>query len=204
MTLRWRILWLAVALATVGMLSVFVFRGESRESRFKSFDLTGADYGKSLALTGHDGKPRTLADFRGKLVLLTFGFTHCPDVCPTTLSDAAQAMKQLGPDAERVQVLFMTLDPARDSAAVLSSYVPAFDPRFLGLYGDAAATKRAADEFKIYYARREGSGPGAYAIDHSAQSYVLDAQGRLRLFLKHDRLGADLADDLRTLLKEGA
>lgn len=204
MTLLRRMLWLAVALAIVAMLSVFVFRGQPKESKFKSFDLTGADYGKALSLTGHDGKPRTLADFQGKLVVLTFGFTHCPDVCPTTLSDAAQAMKSLGRDAERVQVLFVTLDPARDGPAVLSNYVPAFDPRFLGLYGDAAATKRVADEFKIYYARRDGPGPGAYAIDHSAQSYVLDAQGRLRLLLKHDRLGADLADDLRTLLKEAA
>ena len=205
MTLLRPILWLAVALAMVATLYVLVFRGQSpQEPRFRSFDLTGADYGKSLALIGHDGKPRTLADFRGKLIVLTFGFTHCPDVCPTTLSDAAQAMKQLGPDAERVQVLFMTLDPARDTAEVLARYVPAFDPRFLGLYGDAAATKRVADEFKIYYARREGPDPGAYAIDHSAQSYVLDAQGRLRLFLKHERLGADLADDLRTLLKEAA
>ena len=204
MRLLRRMLWLALALAIIAMLSVFLFRGPSEESKFKSFDLTGADYGKSLALNGHDGKPRTLADFQGKLVVLTFGFIHCPDVCPTTLSDAAQAMKSLGPDAERVQVLFVTLDPARDGPAVLSNYVPAFDPRFLGLYGDASATKRVADEFKIYYARREGPGSGAYAIDHSTQSYVLDAQGRLRLFLKHDRLGADLADDLRTLLKEAA
>ena len=204
MTLLRRILWLAVALAIVAMLYVFVFRLQSKESNFKSFDLTGADYGKSLALIGHDGKPRSLADFRGKLVLLTFGFTHCPDVCPTTLSDAAQAMKQLGPDADRVQVLFMTLDPARDTPEALARYVPAFDPRFLGLYGDAAATKRAADEFKIFYALREGPSPGSYSVDHSAQSYVLDAQGRLRLLVKHERLAADLAEDVRTLLKEGA
>ena len=197
-----RILWVALALAITAMFSVFQFRWSA--SVFKSFDLTGADYGKALALTGHDRKPRTLADFRGKPVVLTFGFTYCPDVCPTTLSDAAQVMKQLGPDADRVQVLFMTLDPARDTPEVLANYVPAFDPRFLGLYGDAAATKRAADEFKIFYALREGPSPGSYAVDHSAQSYVLDAQGRLRLYVKQDRLAADLADDLRALLKEGS
>jgi protein SCO1/2 len=171
---------------------------------FKGVDITGADYGKSLALTGHDGKPRTLADFRGKVVVLTFGFTQCPDVCPTTLADAAQALKSLGPDAERVQVLFVTLDPERDTPALLAKYVPAFDPRFLGLYGDAEATKRVAQEFKIFYQKVQGSPPGSYSVDHSAQSYVLDAQGRLRLFVRHERLGADLADDLRVLLRKRA
>lgn len=192
----------AVVVATIAALSLFVFRGQPKPG-FKSFDLTGADYGKTLALTGHDGKPRTLVDFRGKVVVLTFGFTNCPDVCPTTLAEAAQAVKQLGPAADRVQVLFVTLDPARDTREALAKYVPAFDPRFLGLYGDAEATKRAAQEFKIFYVLREGASPGAYSVDHSAQSYVLDTQGRLRLFVKHERLGADLADDLRTLLKEG-
>ena len=175
---------------------------DKQTSRFKSVDVTGANWGKELALTGHDGKPRTLADFHGKVVVLTFGFTHCPDVCPTTLSEAAQALKQLGPDAKRVQVLLVTLDPARDTSEVLSRYVTAFDPSFLGLSGDAAATKRVADEFKIYYAPRKGETPGSYAIDHSAQSYVIDAKRRLRLFVNHAQLGEYLADDLRTLLRE--
>jgi len=169
---------------------------------FKSIDITGAEYGKALALTGHDGRARTLADFQGKLVVLTFGFTHCPDVCPTTLADVAQALTSLGRDAERVQVLFMTVDPERDTPARLAKYVPAFDPRFLGLYGDAEATQRVAKEFKIFYDKREGSSPDSYSVDHSAQVYVLDAKGRLRLLVKHERIGADLADDLRTLLRE--
>lgn len=172
--------------------------------KFRSTDITGADFGKELALTGHDGKPRTLADFRGKAVVVFFGFTHCPDICPTTLVDAAAVMKALGKDAERVQVLMVTVDPERDTAEVLSKYVPAFDPRFLGLYGDAAATQRAAKEFKIFYEKRPGSVPGAYTVDHSGQSYVIDPQGRLRLFVRHDRIAQDLAEDLRTLLRVGA
>ena len=170
--------------------------------KFRSTDISGAEFGKELALTGHDGKPRALADFRGKVVVLSFGFTHCPDICPTTLADMAGVLKQLGPDADRVQVLFVTVDPERDTPQVLAQYVPAFDPRFLGLYGDAAATQRAAKEFKIFYEKRASGAPGAYSIDHSAQSYVLDAQGRLRLFVRHDRIAADLESDLRVLLKE--
>ena len=170
--------------------------------KFRSTDITGAEFGRELALNGHDGKPRTLADFRGKAVLVFFGYTHCPDVCPTTLADAAQALKALGKDADRVQVLFVTVDPERDTPDVLSKYVPAFDPRFLGLHGDAAAIQKAAKEFKIYYEKRPGKAPEEYTMDHSGQSYVFDAQGRIRLLLRHDRLSQDLAEDLRTLLKD--
>lgn len=169
--------------------------------KFRGTDITGADFGRALELTGHDGRPRTLADFRGKAVVLFFGYTHCPDVCPTTLVDVAGAVKSLGPDAARVQVLFVTLDPERDTPQVLAQYVPAFDPSFLGLAGDAAATQRAAKEFKIFYEKRPGSTPGAYTMDHSAQTYVLDPQGRLRLMLRQERIAQDLAEDLRTLLK---
>ena len=172
--------------------------------KFRSTDISGADFGKALALTGHDGKPRALADFRGKVVVLFFGFTHCSDICPTTLADVAAVMKKLGPDAARVQVLFVTVDPERDTPEVLAKYVTAFDSSFLGLTGDAAATQRAAKEFKIFYEKRPGSAPGAYTVDHSAQSYVLDAQGRMRLFARHDRIARDLVGDLRTLLKEKA
>ncbi|MEK6245004.1 MAG: SCO family protein [Pseudomonadota bacterium] len=170
--------------------------------KFKSTDITGADFGRELALTGHDGKPRTLADFRGRVVVLFFGYTHCPDICPTTLVDMAEVMKKLGKDAARVQVLFVTVDPERDMPEVLAKYVPAFDPGFLGLTGDAAGTQRAAKEFKIFYEKRAGSTPSAYTVDHSGQSYVIDPQGRLRLFVRHDRIATDLADDLRALLTE--
>jgi protein SCO1/2 len=196
LTTTWRSRLLLAAAA-------FVFAACSPEApKFRSTDISGADFGRELALTGHDGKPRTLADFRGRLVVLFFGYTHCPDICPATLADMAAVMKALGPDAARVQVLFATLDPERDTPEVLSKYVPAFDPGFLGLTGDAAATQRAAKDFKIFYEKRPGSAPGAYTVDHSAQSYVLDTQGRLRLFVRHDRIAQDLAEDLRTLLRE--
>ena len=183
-------------------LCAFLTACSPEAPKFRSTDITGADFGKELALTGHDGKPRTLADFRGKAVVLFFGYTHCPDICPTTLADMAAVMKALGPDAARVQVLFVTVDPERDTPEMLAKYVPSFDPAFLGLSGDAAAAQRAAKEFKIFYEKRPGNAPGAYTVDHSGQSYVLDAQGRLRLVVRHDRIAQDLAEDLRALLKE--
>jgi protein SCO1/2 len=195
LTIIWRSSFVALALALVASCS-------PDGPKFRSTDITGADFGKALSLTGHDGRPRTLADYRGKLVVLFFGFTHCPDICPTTLADMAAVVKGLGADAGRVQVLFVTVDPERDTPEVLASYVPAFDARFLGLTGDAAAIQAAAKEFKIFYEKRQGSAPGAYTVDHSGQSYVLDAQGRLRLLVRHDRLAQDLGADLRTLLKE--
>jgi protein SCO1/2 len=168
--------------------------------KFRSTDITGADYGKTLALTDHHGKARSLDDFRGKAVVLFFGFAHCPDVCPTTLADMAQVVRQLGKDGERVQVLFVTVDPERDTQEVLAKYVPAFDPGFLGLRGDLEATRAVAKEFKVYFEKRPGEAPGQYSVDHSAQSYVIDPQGRLRLFVRHERIAEDLAPDLRTLL----
>jgi protein SCO1 len=170
--------------------------------KFKSTDITGVDYGRSLELSDHTGRPRRLDEFRGKAVVVFFGFTQCPDVCPTTLAELSSALKQLGPDAGRVQVLFVTVDPERDTQDVLAKYVTAFDPSFLGMYGDAAATRRAAKEFKIYYEKRKSG--DSYSVDHSGQTYVIDPQGRLRLFVRHDRIASDLPDDLRTLLKEQA
>jgi protein SCO1/2 len=168
--------------------------------RFRSTDVTGADFGRQLELVDHNGRARSLEDFRGKAVVVSFGFTHCPDVCPTTLADLSQAIESLGTQAERVQVLFVTVDPERDTREVLAKYVTAFDPRFLGLYGDAAATQRAAKEFKVYYEKRKTG--ETYSVDHSGQSYVIDPQGRLRLFVRHDRIAADLAPDLKTLLAD--
>lgn len=169
-------------------------------AQFRSTDITGAPYGRSLELTDHTGKLRRLEDWRGKVVVLFFGFTHCPDVCPTTLADIAQAVKQLGPDAQRVQVLMVSVDPERDTPESLATYVTAFDPRFLGLRGDLDATKEVANEFKIYFAKRKTG--ASYTVDHSAQSYVIDPQGRLRLLVRHDRIAQDLAADLRTILKQ--
>ena len=191
--------------AVVGLLAAAALAGCYRHPNFKSSDVTGAGWGRELALTGHDGKRRSLADFKGKLIVLTFGFTNCPDICPTTLSDVAQVRRGLtAHEANRVQVLFVTLDPERDTRAVLARYVPAFDAAFLGLYGDAEATRRTAREFRISFGTRKGAAPGRYAVDHSAQSYVLDAEGRLRLRVRQDRIAEDLAHDLRELLHQDA
>jgi protein SCO1/2 len=170
-------------------------------AQFKNVDITGADYGKDFSLTDHTGRARTLADFRGKAVVMFFGYTHCPDVCPTTLAELKMVKSRLGPDGERVQVLFVTVDPERDTQDVLAQYVPAFDPGFLGLRGDAAATARVAKDFKVFYQKVPGSKPDNYSIDHTAGSYVFDPQGHLRLFVRHGN-AANLADDLRLLLHE--
>ena len=168
--------------------------------QFKSTDITGAPYGHALELTDHTGKPRRLEDWRGKVVVLFFGFTHCPDICPTTLADISNQLKKLGPDADRVQVLMVSVDPERDTQDALAKYVTAFDPRFLGLRGDLPATRQVAQEFKIYFEKRKQG--DSYTVDHSAQSYVIDPQGRLRLLVRHDRIAQDLAEDLRTLLHD--
>jgi protein SCO1/2 len=169
--------------------------------KFKSTDITGVDYGKSLELPDTSGRVRHLDDFRGKAVVVFFGFTHCPDVCPTTLADLARVVKELGPDAERVQVVFITVDPERDTPADLERYVHAFDPRFIALRGDPAQTARVAKDFKIYYEKRKQG--ATYTVDHSAQSYVIDPQGRLRLLVRQDRLAQDLPEDLRVILRQG-
>ena len=166
---------------------------------FKSTDITGADYGRVLELEDVAGQVRRLEDFRGKAVVLFFGFTQCPDVCPTTLAELAGVMKQLGPDAERVQVLLVTVDPERDTPKLLTEYVGAFDKRFIALRGSLPATQKVAKEFKIFFEKRKTG--SSYTIDHSAQSYVIDPQGRLRLLVRHDRIGQDLPDDLQQLLK---
>lgn len=168
---------------------------------FVNTDITGASFARDFELTDHHGKPRRLADYRDKVVVIFFGFTQCPDVCPTTLQEMAEVMKVLGPDADRVQVLFVTIDPERDTAQLLSQYVPAFDRRFVGLYGDAATTAKTAKEFKVFYAKVPGKTETSYTMDHTAGSYVFDPQGRPRLFIKHGRGAEPLASDIRLLLK---
>ena len=169
--------------------------------KFQSSDVTGATFGRNFNLIDATGKARTLADYRGKAVVIFFGYTQCPDVCPTTLAELAEVMKKLGPDADRVQVLFVTIDPERDTQDLLAQYVPAFDPRFMGLYGDAAATERTAKEFKIIYQKQPGATPGSYTMDHSAGTYIFDPQGRLRLYVSYGQGPEVFAHDLRVLLK---
>ncbi|MGL1833106.1 SCO family protein [Rhodocyclaceae bacterium SMB388] len=167
---------------------------------FRSTDITGADYGRSLALTDHHGEPRTLADFKGKVVTLFFGFTQCPDVCPTSMMTMSEVMAALGPDADRLQVLFVTVDPERDTLELLASYVPAFDSRFLGLVGTPEQIAEVAKEFRIFY-RKSGDTSGMnYTIDHSAGTYVFDPQGRLRLYVRHGESADTIAADVKQLL----
>lgn len=170
------------------------------QSSFKNTDVTGLDYAKDFAMTDHTGKMRTLADFKGKAVVVFFGYTQCPDVCPTTMAEMASVMKQLGPLSDKVQVLFVTVDPERDTPELLSKYVPAFDPRFLGLVGDKEATEKMAKEFRVFFQKVQGKEPGSYTMDHTAGSYVFDPQGRLRLFVRHGQGAEPIAHDLKLLL----
>ncbi len=167
---------------------------------FKLTDITGAAFAREIQLTDHNGESRTLADFKGRVVVIFFGFTHCPDACPTTMGELALVMKDLGKDAGRLQVLFVTVDPERDTPAVLARYVPAFHPDFLGLFGDAEATRRTAKEFKVIYQKQALSG-GSYSVDHSAGSFIYDAAGRVRLFAQYGQGAPNLLHDIRLLLQ---
>ena len=169
---------------------------------FQSTDITGADFGKAFTLTDHNGKQRSLEDFRGQVVVLFFGFTHCPDVCPTTLAELAGAVKRLGPGGEKVQVLLVTVDPERDTPEMLAKYVTAFNSKFLALRGNAGETARVAKEFKVIYQKVAGPRAENYTMDHSAGSYIFDRQGRLRLYAGYGR-GADVfAHDIDLLLQQ--
>jgi protein SCO1/2 len=174
--------------------------GCSKPSVFASTDISTVDWGKDFSLTDHNGQARHLADFRGKAVVLFFGYTQCPDVCPTTLATLRDAMALLGEDAKRVQVLFVTVDPARDTPALLAQYAPAFHPSFLGLYADEKGIAAVAKEFKVFYAIQPGSTPGSYSVDHSTGSYAFDTQGKLRLLLRHGETPGNVATDLKLLL----
>jgi len=189
--------------ATVAALILFAIAAcGPAAQKFRGSDITGIGYGRDFRLIDHTGRPRTLADFRGKVVVLFFGYTQCPDVCPTTLSQLAATMQKLGPDAARVQVLFVTVDPERDTADLLARYVPAFNASFLGLYGDATATAETAKEFKILYQKQPGPNPGGYTVDHSAGTYLFDPQGRLRVFESYGQGPDVFAHDIRALLQE--
>lgn len=187
------------AIAVLLLLALAACSGEGRPG-FKNTDLTGASYGRDLKLTDHTGQARSLADFRGKVVTIFFGFTRCPDVCPTTLAEMRDVLTRLGADAERVQVLFVTVDPERDSQEVLGRYVTAFHPSFVALRGDAAQTAAVAKEFKVFFEKRAGSSAENYTIDHTAGTYVVDPQGRLRLFVRHQQSLDPLVHDLKMLI----
>lgn len=167
---------------------------------FKGTDISTADFGQPFTLTGQDGKPHSLADYQGKAVALFFGYTHCPDICPTTMLEYQQVMKLLGKDADRVQVLFVSIDPQRDTPLVLAGYVPFFDKRFMGLTGSPAQVQAVASQYKIV-AQRQARKDGGYTMDHSAGSYLFDTRGQLRVYVPYGTPSADIAHDLQQLLR---
>jgi len=190
------------------LAAALLLAGCDDKPSFHNTDVTGLEYARDFKLTDHTGKPRTLADFRGKVVSIFFGYTQCPDVCPTTMAEMKEVLRKLGPaDAAKVQVLFVTIDPERDTQALLAQYVPAFDPSFIGLRGDLEATAKTAKDFKVFYQKVPGKTPGSYTMDHTAGSYVYDPQGCLRLFVRHAPPDTDasqstdwLVSDIRILL----
>lgn len=187
-------------LLAVLMVVLSACQPTAQNSQFIATDITGADFAQTLRLTDHTGEPRSLTDFKGKVVALFFGYTHCPDVCPTTMADFKQTMKLLGAQAEELQVLFVTLDPERDTQEVLAQYVPAFDTRFIGLRGSTKEINETANNFKIFAAKVESKGKSGYTIDHSAGIYVFDKTGKIRLYIDYGTKPADIAADIKKLL----
>jgi protein SCO1/2 len=193
-----------LALATLFAVAACGKEGSpSAAPQFHATDITGADFGRRLALPDLDGRMRTLDDFRGKVTVLFFGYTQCPDVCPTTMAELAEVKKSLGPEGDQVQGVFVTIDPERDTPEVLRNYVASFDPGFVALRGNAEQTAAAAKEFKVFYAKVPGKSPRSYTMDHTAASYVFDKSGRLRLFVRYGSGSPALAADLQALIKAG-
>jgi protein SCO1/2 len=175
---------------------------EGGKASFNAIDVTGADYAKDFALTDHNGQARTLKDFQGKVVVMFFGFTQCPDVCPTSMTELATVRKLLGKDGEKVQGLFVTVDPERDTPEIMKAYMANFDPSFLALYAATPEQLAAvAKDYKVYYKKVAGKTPTSYTMDHSAGMYVYDTQGSLRLYSRYGSGAGALADDIRLLLK---
>ncbi|WP_066708491.1 SCO family protein [Curvibacter delicatus] len=189
----------AVLTGALGLLSAC----SDNKPQFSAIDVTGADYAKDFQLTDHNGQPRSLQDFRGKIVVLFFGYTQCPDVCPTSMTELAEVKKLLGADGEKLQGLFVTVDPARDTPDMLKAYMANFDPTFLALYA-ASPEKLAAlaKDFKVYYKKVEGKTPTSYTMDHSAGSYIYDTQGRLRLYTRYGSGAPAMASDIKLLLQQ--
>jgi protein SCO1/2 len=196
MNSRRRVLLTAVAALVAGCDRF----GPKDKARFQAVDITGVDYSQPAPLLDQNGQSRTLADFKGKVVVLFFGYTQCPDVCPTTMAELAQVKKSLGAEGDRVQGIFVTIDPERDTPQVLKAYVTAFDPSFVALRGTPEQTMAFAKAFKVFFAKVPGRTEGSYTMDHTAGSYVIDAAGRVRLFTRYGAGAQALSSDLKTLL----
>lgn len=169
---------------------------------FTGIDLTGAEYARTLNLTDQDGRARSLADFKGKVLVVFFGYTQCPDVCPTTMAEVAEVKRSLGTDGDKVQGIFVTIDPQRDTAQLLKAYLASFDPSFVGLRGSEEQTQAAAKEFKVFYAKMPGKTPETYTMDHTAASFIFDTEGRVRVYARYGAGAEPLAHDIKLLLAE--
>ena len=189
----------AITLGAAGLLSAC----SEAKPEFKAVDITGADYAKDFQLTDHNGQVRSMKDFAGKVVVLFFGYTQCPDVCPTTMSELAEVKKTLGADGDRVQGLFVTVDPERDTPEVLKAYMANFDPSFVALSGTPEQLAAVAKDYKAYFKKAEGKTPTSYTMDHSAASYIYDTKGNLRLYSRYGSGVPALVSDIQALIKQG-
>ena len=185
------------ALASTGLLAAC----SPDKPQFRAIDITGAEYARDFQLTDHNGQPRSIKDFAGKVVVVFFGFTQCPDVCPTALAELAEVKRTLGKDGDKLQGIFVTVDPERDTPEVLKGYMANFDPSFLALRGTPEQLAAMAKDYKVYYKKVDGKTPTSYTMDHSAGSFVYDTQGRIRLYTRYGSGAQALADDIRLLLK---
>lgn len=198
---RREILYRLSMVLAAGMLASCTDKEQPVERKFNSIDLTGADYAKDFALTDHHGQARTLKDFRGKIVAVFFGFTQCPDVCPTTMAELSEVKRLLGADSDKLQAIFISVDPERDTPLLLEAYMRNFDQTFLAMRPSSEQLSGVARDFKIYYKKVEGSKPGIYSMDHTAGTFVFDPQGRIRLYAKYGSGAQPLAQDIQLLLK---
>ncbi len=172
------------------------------EVAFRGADITGAEYAKTLSLPDASGQPRTLGDFKGKVTVVFFGYTQCPDVCPTTMAELALVKKSLGADADKLQAVFVTIDPERDTPEILKSYMASFDPTFVALRGTLAQTQATAKAFKVYFAKVPGKAEGSYTMDHSAGAFIFDTKGDVRVFERYGAGVEGLAADVKTLIAQ--
>ena len=191
---------LAVGLALVCGLTLFGACSPDKP-KFNAIDVTGANYAKGFSLKDQTGQERKLADFKGKVVVVFFGYTQCPDVCPTTMTELVEVKRLLGANGEKLQAVFITVDPVRDTAELLNAYVTNFDPSFVALIPSSEQLVEVAKEFKIYYKKVDGKTPTSYTMDHSAGSYIFDAQGQVRLFSRYGSGAQAIAQDIAVLLK---
>ncbi|MBK7548895.1 MAG: SCO family protein [Rhodoferax sp.] len=195
----------SIAACAMMLASTVLFTACSEQKpAFAAIDVTGADYAKDFSLTDHNGQARSIKDFQGKVVVMFFGYTQCPDVCPTSMAEIAEVRKQLGKDGEKVQALFVTVDPERDTPEVLKGYMGNFDPTFLALYATPDKLAATAKDFKVYYKKVEGKTPTSYTMDHSAGSYIYDTKGALRLYTRYGTGVQPLVSDIKLLLKEAS